>query len=99
MDKEEREKRAAAATAKKKALYLGGLHQLWVLRELLCSHGLRLLRQILDLGLSENDMRVRRGALEHIWLLYHEQDVLALLYGNARHSGHLFHAQLGYSLS
>jgi hypothetical protein len=55
-----------------------GLGEVLRALELLSSSSLSLSREILNLGLAEDDVGVRGGALEHIGLGDDEQDVLAL---------------------
>mmetsp|Transcript_6737 Transcript_6737/g.18039 ORF Transcript_6737/g.18039 Transcript_6737/m.18039 type:complete len:216 (-) Transcript_6737:70-717(-) len=78
---------------------LGGLWGLHLrLLELLSCLGAGLGTQVLDLGLAENDVCVRGRALEHVWCLDDEQDVLALLDCDACDAGHGLHPQLLHGL-
>lgn len=58
-----------------------------------------MLRQVLDLGLSEDDVGVRAGALVHVRLVDYEQDRLGLADGHARHAVHGLQAQLAEELA
>ncbi|GIL64440.1 hypothetical protein Vafri_18361, partial [Volvox africanus] len=60
---------------------------------------LRLSAQILDLSLAKDDVSVRGRALEDIWRLDNEEDILALLDGDARDALHGLHAKLLHRLT
>ena len=60
---------------------------------------LRLGRQVLDLRLAEDDVRVRRRALEDVRVADREEDVLRLLHGDAHDVGHGLHAELLHGLA
>ena len=59
---------------------------------------LRLLRQILDLGLAEHDVRVGGGVLVDVRLADHKEDVLRLADRHPGDAGHLLQPQLGHDL-
>ena len=59
---------------------------------------LSLLAQVLDLGLSKDDVGVRSGVLVHIRLVDHEENVLRLPDGHPGHSGNLLETQLAHDL-
>lgn len=71
---------------------------LWLAKPL-CRLLLRLRREVFDLGLSKNDVRVGGRALVHIRLGDDEQNVLAFLDRNAHNGRDSLHAELLYGLT
>src|SRR3546814_17271752 len=54
---------------------------------------------VLNLGLAEDDVRVRGWGLVHIWLGDDKQNVLRLIDGHADDVWHLAHAQLLHGIA
>jgi hypothetical protein len=67
--------------------------------ELLRGLRLQLGAQVLDLGLPEYDVRLRRRALEDVRLGHHEQYILGSLDGNPADSRDGFHSELHHGLA
>ena len=59
---------------------------------------LRLLAQILNLGLAKYDVGVGGGVLVNVGLVDDEEDVLGLPNGHPGNAGHLLQAQLAHDL-
>lgn len=76
--------------------------ELWGLTswlQVLNSRHLGVLGEILDLGFSEDDVGVRSWALEHVWLVYDEEDVLRLANADTGDTSHLLESELGEELA
>lgn len=57
------------------------------------------LSQVFDLGLAEDDVRVRAWTLVDVRLLDDEQNILRLSDGHSKNSWNLFQTEFGHGLS